>query len=73
MTRNTLKRVEVAVPIRDPEIKERIRGIFETILRDTAQARLMLPDGRYKRLRNGSNDFCSQEYFYDVAYENAPK
>ncbi len=67
MTRNTLKRVEVAVPILDPDLKARISGIFSELLKDTAQARLMLPDGTYKRLRTGKDDFCVQEYFYDTA------
>ena len=67
MTRNTLKRVEVAVPILDSDLKARISSIFSDLLRDTAQARLMLPDGTYKRLRTGKDDLCVQEYFYDKA------
>jgi polyphosphate kinase len=67
MTRNTLKRVEVAVPIFDEDIKTRISGIFDDLLKDTAQARLMQSDGTYKRLRTGKDDFCVQEYFYDTA------
>lgn len=67
MTRNTLKRVEVAVPILDPDLKARISTIFGDLLRDTAQARLMQPDGSYKRLRTGEDDLCVQEYFYDTA------
>ncbi|MCR5121505.1 MAG: polyphosphate kinase 1, partial [Ruminococcus sp.] len=67
MTRNTLKRVEVAVPIFDEDIKTRISGIFDDLLKDTAQARLMQSDGTYKRLRTGKDDMCVQEYFYDKA------
>ncbi len=38
---------------------------------DTASARLMLPDGTYKRLRAGAENLCAQEYLYDQAYQNA--
>lgn len=34
MTRNTLRRVEVAVPIYDEDIKHRIRNMFDIMMRD---------------------------------------
>lgn len=71
MTRNTLKRVEVAAPVYAPELKARIMGIFGILMSDTASARLMLPDGSYKRLREGADNLCAQEKLYDMAYENA--
>ena len=71
MTRNTLKRVEVAAPIRSEELKERIINIFDLMLQDTSAARLMLPDGNYKRLREGADNLCAQEELYDMAYKNA--
>ena len=70
MTRNTLKRVEIAAPIYSQKIKSRIMDIFGILMKDTASARLMLPDGSYKRLRAGAENLCAQEYLYDKAYEN---
>lgn len=71
MTRNTLKRVEVAVPILDSALKSRIMEIFSALLKDNSSARLMQADGTYKRLKGGKNSFCAQEYFYDLAYKRA--
>lgn len=70
MTRNTLKRVEIAAPVYSQKIKSRIMDIFGILMKDTASARLMLPDGSYKRLRAGAENLCAQEYLYDKAYEN---
>lgn len=71
MTRNTVRRVEVAVPIYDMAIKERLLGMFNVMLADNVQAREQLPDGTYKRVRTEGTPINSQEYFYLQAYENA--
>ena len=73
MTRNTLRRVEVAAPIKDEELKRRLRSMFELQLRDNQQARRMLPDGRYKRVdpQEGEQPINTQEIFYQAAYDNA--
>jgi polyphosphate kinase len=48
MPRNLYERVEVLFPIKDPMLKQRIRGeILEAYLADNAQARILQPDGRY--------------------------
>ena len=39
MTRNTLRRVEVATPIYDPDIKMQLIEMFITMLSDTQKAR----------------------------------
>lgn len=41
MTRNTLRRVEVASPVMDADIRARILAMFDTMLRDNMQAREM--------------------------------
>ena len=72
MTRNTLKRVEVAAPVLDPALRSRVREMFDTMLRDNVQARDLLPDGTYRRrVPNGEEPFSSQEIFYRQAYEAA--
>jgi polyphosphate kinase len=55
MHRNLDRRVEVAVPILDPEIREYIRGvILERYLKDNVNARILKPDGTYKKVSPGS-------------------
>ena len=73
MTRNTLRRVEVAAPILDEGIRSRLRDMFELQLRDNVQARRMLPDGRYKRVdvADGEEALNTQEFFYQQAYDRA--
>ena len=71
MTRNTLRRVEVAAPILDPALRGRVLDMFDLMLRDDTQARDLLPDGSYKRRRPGETPLSSQEYFYREAYAAA--
>ena len=72
MTRNTLKRVEVGTPIEDPGLRARLHEMFETMLADNVQARVMQPDGTYLRLRPGDLPaLSSQELFYQQAYDRA--
>ena len=75
MTRNTLRRVEVASPIYDADIRARILDMFDTMLRDNVQAREMESNGQYRRLKPGRDEapLNSQEYFYQQAYDLAPK
>jgi polyphosphate kinase len=69
MTRNTIHRVEIAAPILDPELKKRVREYFETELKDNMQAREMMNDGTYVRVKKGEAEpMNSQEYFYEMAY-----
>lgn len=63
MTRNTTKRVEVAVPLLDKEIKERVCGIFNLTLRDNVKARELQSDGTYLRVKNSGVELNSQECF----------
>ena len=49
MSRNTIRRVEVAAPVEDEKLKKRIRDMFHTLMRDNVKARIMLSDGNYVR------------------------
>lgn len=70
MSRNTIRRVEVAAPVEDERLKKRIREMFSVIMRDNTKARIMLSDGTYIRERRNSDiPFNSQEYFYEEAYK----
>ena len=72
MTRNTTRRVEVAVPIEDVNLRARIQEMFITMLSDNVKAREQQPDGTYVCLTPEENaPLNSQEYFFDAAYAAA--
>ncbi len=71
MTRNTLRRVEVAAPVYDDSIKAQIVYMFDKIMSDNVQAREMDSIGNYVRVENNNEKMNSQEHFYDKAYEQA--
>ena len=50
MTRNTDKRVEIAAPVLDRRIADRIVGILDLMLSDNVKARRLCPDGKYRRV-----------------------
>ncbi len=51
MPRNLYRRVEVLVPVSEARLKAVLEGILDLHLRDSAQARRLLPDGSYERCR----------------------
>lgn len=69
MTRNTIRRVEVAAPVKSPELRKRVLHIFDIMMRDNVKARIQLPDGTYKRISpaEGENALMAQQYFIDEA------
>ena len=73
MTRNTLRRVEVAAPIYDEDVKKRIRHIFDTIMRDDEKGKELQADGSYADRHLNETPLNSQELFYDEAYEAAKR
>ncbi|MBQ8725053.1 MAG: polyphosphate kinase 1, partial [Oscillospiraceae bacterium] len=73
MTRNTIRRVEIGVPVLDEGIKERIIGMFRLMMQDNVKARIQQPDGSYKHSTASDAEINSQERFYEEAYNNAPK
>ena len=70
MTRNMSKRVEIAWPIFNDDIRMRILDYIHTSLKDTAKLRELLPDGTYTPLgtcvgvcsENGDEYFDSQVF-----------
>lgn len=70
MPRNLFERCEVVFPIKDAQIRARIRReILAACLADTVKSRLLRADGRYVRARTGpsSPGFNSQEFLIKVA------
>ena len=72
MTRNTVRRVEVATPIYEPEIAQRLEEMFITMLSDNQKAREEDEEGNYHLIyRQEDTPLNSQEFFYESAYNNA--
>ena len=71
MTRNTLRRVEVAAPIEDPDIRMQIQEMFVIMLSDNRKARSMNNKGIYKIEPSDNAPLNSQEVFLQQAYDNA--
>ena len=73
MTRNTLRRVEVAAPIYDKDLKVQLEEMFITMLSDNQKARQEDSHGNYEIVAVQETSLNSQEFFYDQAYMNAQK
>ena len=72
MTRNTEKRVEVAAPILDNKLADRVCRMFSVMFSDNVKARELCSDGHYRRVSNaGKTPLNSQGFFYEEAYSNA--
>lgn len=57
MPRNFIRRVEIAFPIEDEKIRQTIlQQILPRYLEDTDSARILLPDGNYRRLRDPNKE-----------------
>ncbi len=69
MTRNTTRRVEVAAPVYDPNLRAHLEQMFADELRDTAKGRVQQPDGTYTRAQG--EPFSSQEHFCEQSYSGA--
>lgn len=73
MTRNTLRRVEVAAPIRDKALQAEILSAFDIMLHDNCQAWNLGADGIYRRNRNDKPLLNAQETFFQQAYDREQK
>ena len=62
MTRNTDKRVEIAAPVEDKEIAEKIFEYLTVMLADNVKARELCPDGKYRPAAAGEVALDAQEY-----------
>mgnify|MGYP002800771956 FL=1 len=67
MTRNTEKRVEVACPVYDTEIKKRLLHCLKVMLADNLKAREMAPDGTYRKKKAGEKQIDAQAVFMKEA------
>ena len=73
MTRNTIRRVEVAAPVLDESLKERLDWMFETMMKDNEKGKCLTASGTYVDRESNGTKLNSQELFYAMAYSNAEK
>ena len=71
MTRNTLRRVEVATPIYDKDLKMQLEEMFITMLSDNQKARQEDSRGNYEIAEAQETPLNSHEFFYEQAYMRA--
>ena len=69
MTRNTVRRVEVAAPVYDEALKDRLKHIFDTIMIDDEKGKEQNSEGLYIDREINEEKVNSQELFYEEAYE----
>lgn len=62
-TRNTRRRVEIACPIYDPVIRERIKKMIFILKKDNVQASMLQADGEYILKDSKEEKINSQLYF----------
>ena len=67
MTRNTEKRVEVACPVLDGQIRRQINHDLKIMLSDNVKARIMQKDGTYMKRTGGIKAVDSQATFMEEA------
>ena len=64
MTRNLKRRVEIACPVHDREMREQLQWMLTCQLRDNGKASFLCPDGTYHRKEHTLSAPCnSQEQF----------
>ena len=63
MTRNTTRRVEVAAPVYDPDIRNRVLHIFKVLMSDNVKARIQMADGQYVRAVQEGGPVNAQKFF----------
>ena len=73
MTRNTEKRVEVAAPVLDEDIKKQINHYLRVMLSDNVKARVLLNNGKYRKKEIEENAVDSQAVFMEEALHAVPE
>ena len=74
MTRNTQRRIEIACPILDSNLKNRVLDMLDTMVRDNTNGWELFSDGEYfqRRKPEEGNAINSQEFFTQEARNKAP-
>lgn len=73
MERNLNKRIELLIPVEDKRCKDKLKELLATSMADTAKTRILLPDGKYKRVEKKGEPFNSQEAFIELTQKRYDK
>lgn len=73
MTRNTEKRVEVAAPVLDEEIKKQLNHYLKVMLNDNVKARVLGSNGKYRKKEAKEPFIDSQAVFMEEALHAKPQ
>lgn len=73
MTRNTIRRVEVAAPVLDDKLREKLDFMFDTMMKDDEKGKHLNAKGDYEDRNVNDKKIDSQELFYEIAYQNVEK
>ena len=71
MTRNTERRVEIACPIDSPAVRARLHDILFAMQHDTVKARVLQPDGSYRKKPAVPEPICAQDLLMQQAVSMA--
>jgi polyphosphate kinase len=72
MQRNFDRRVEIAFPVLDSVLQDRLKEILDTQLTENVKGWWMQSDGRYVRAtNNGAAPWRSQERLYELAHSQS--
>ncbi|MDO5141738.1 MAG: polyphosphate kinase 1 [Eubacteriales bacterium] len=71
MTRNTERRVEIACPVDQAEVRARLHDILYAVLHDTVKARVLQPDGSYHKKPVVPDPLCAQVLLMQQAISQA--
>ena len=71
MTRNTEHRVEIAYPLLDPKLRQRVAADIDVQMRDNTKARILTAAGEHAHVpvRPGETLVCAQEFFAQRAID----
>ncbi len=72
MTRNTERRIEVACPVKDKVLKQKINIILDSIWHDNVKARIISENGAYLKKEDNSYAIDSQSYCMDLFSKKKP-
>ncbi len=66
MTRNTVRRVEVAAPVLDEQLRKKLDWMFDTMMKDDEKGKQLNAKGIYENRRLGETRLNSQELFHTI-------
>lgn len=69
MPRNLNDRVELMVPVEDPDLRARLKKMLDAELADNQKAHVMQPDGTWTKTIASENRICAQSWFQHIAEE----